>query len=97
MKLNIKNMGFADKMIFILGLTLSGVIVFVLVVGVIVALIKLFMDGKMHSVEIHSVPLLDDEPEAELIAAPYEQKHPDPAGKDDARPDRAAKVGAARS
>jgi hypothetical protein len=27
------------------------------------------MDDKMHSVQIHSAPMLDDEPEAELIAA----------------------------
>jgi hypothetical protein len=74
MRLNTKNMGFVDKMLFILGLTLSGVIAFVLVVGVIVALIKLYMDNKMHSVRIHSAPMLDDEPEAELIAASFEQR-----------------------
>ncbi|GIQ66755.1 hypothetical protein PACILC2_53230 [Paenibacillus cisolokensis] len=74
MKLNTKNMGFADKMLFILGLTLSGVIAFVLVVGVIVAVIKLYMDDKMRTVKIHSAPMLDDEQEPELIAAPFEQR-----------------------
>lgn len=74
MKLNTKNMGFADKMLFILGLTLSGVIAFVLVVGVIVAVIKLYMDDKMRTVKIHSAPMLDDEQEPELIAAPSEQR-----------------------
>ncbi|MFD0620216.1 hypothetical protein ACFQZR_22350 [Paenibacillus sp. GCM10027629] len=72
--MNTKNMGFADKTLFILGLTLCGVIAFVLVVGVIVALIKLYMDDKMHSVRIESAPILDDEPEAELITAPFEQR-----------------------
>jgi phosphatidylserine decarboxylase len=81
MRLNMKNMRFADKMLFILGLTLSGVMAFVLVAGVIVALIKLYMDNKMDAVQIHSAPLLGDEPEAELIAAPFEQ------GKDDERPE----------
>jgi phosphatidylserine decarboxylase len=81
MRLNMKNMRFADKMLFILGLTLSGVMAFVLVAGVIVALIKLYMDNRMDAVQIHSAPLLDDEPEAELIAAPFEQ------GKDDERPE----------
>jgi len=74
MRLTTKNMGFADKTLFILGLTLCGVIAFVLVVGVIVALIKLYMGDKMHSVRIESAPMLDDEPEAELIAAPFEQR-----------------------
>ncbi len=74
MKLNTKNMGFADKMLFILGLTLSGVIAFVLVVGVIVAVIKLYMDDKMRTVQVHSAPMLDDEQEPELIAAPFEQR-----------------------
>lgn len=61
-------------MLFILGLSLSGVIAFVLVVGVIVAVIKLFMEGKIHSIRDHSAPMLEDEPERGLIAAPIEQK-----------------------
>lgn len=67
-------MGFLDKMLFILGLTLSGVIAFVLVMGVIVAVIKLYMADKMHPVQIPSTPLLDDEPKAELMEAPFEQR-----------------------
>jgi len=72
-----KKMGFADKMLFILGLSLSGVIAFVLVMGVIVALIKLYLDDSMHSVRIDSDSMLDDKPEAELIASPFEQKRAD--------------------
>ncbi|RKN85317.1 hypothetical protein [Paenibacillus ginsengarvi] len=68
-----RNMGFADKALFILGLTLSGVITFVLVVGVIIAVIKLYMDEKLHPMEVISSPMLDDNPESELIAAPAEQ------------------------
>jgi hypothetical protein len=71
---NMKKMGFADKAIFILGLTLAGVITFVLVVGVIVAVIKFYMDSNKRSLQIDSDPILDDEPNAELIAAPFEQK-----------------------
>ncbi|WP_309122807.1 hypothetical protein [Paenibacillus sp.] len=57
--MDMKKMGFADKAIFILGLTLCGVIAFVLVVGVIVALLKLFMDGKLDAIPIRSSPLLE--------------------------------------
>jgi hypothetical protein len=69
-----KKMRFADKAIFILGLTLAGVITFVLVVGVIIAVLKYYMDNEKRSVLIHSGPIQDDEPEAALIAAPFEQK-----------------------
>jgi len=61
-------------MLFILGLTLSGVLTFVLVVGVIVALIKLYLDDKLPSVQRDSAPMLDDEPDTELVAAPSEQR-----------------------
>ncbi|TMV53029.1 hypothetical protein FE783_02255 [Paenibacillus mesophilus] len=71
--MNTKNMGFADKALFILGLTLSGVITFVLVVGVIIAVIKLYMEEKMHAMGTMSAPMLDNKPEAELIPAPSEQ------------------------
>jgi hypothetical protein len=40
-----KKMGL-DKAIFILGLTLAGVITFVLVVGVIIAVLKYYMDSE---------------------------------------------------
>jgi hypothetical protein len=67
-------MGAADKAILILGLILAGTIAFVLVMGVIIAVIKLFMEDKMRSVRIHSAPTLDHEPKAELVAAPFEQR-----------------------
>jgi hypothetical protein len=70
---NMKKMGFADRAIFILGLTLAGVITFVLVVGVIIAVLKFYMNSEKQSVQIHSSTILDDEPEAALIAAPFEQ------------------------
>jgi hypothetical protein len=69
-----KKMGFADRAIFILGLTLAGVITFVLVVGVIIAVLKFYMNSKKQSVQIHSGTIQDDEPKAALIAAPFEQK-----------------------
>ncbi|CAM4005798.1 hypothetical protein [Alicyclobacillus pomorum] len=61
MKLN-KSMGFADKALLILGITLAGVIAFVLVMGVIIAVIKLFMENNMRSVRINSAPMLFSEP-----------------------------------
>lgn len=72
--MNMKKMGFADRAIFILGLTLAGVLTFVLVVGVLIALVKFYMDSKKGSVQIHTGPILDDEPNAALIADPFEQK-----------------------
>lgn len=62
MRLN-KSMGFADKALLILGLTLAGVIAFVLVMGVIIAVIKLFMEDNMRSVRIDSAPTPLSEPE----------------------------------
>lgn len=73
MSMKKRNMGFADKALFILGLTLSGVITFVLVVGVIIAVLKLYMDEKLNPAEVISSPALDDKPESALIAAPAEQ------------------------
>lgn len=74
-EVNRKKMGFADRAIFILGMTLAGVIAFILVAGVIIAILKFFyMDSKKQSVQIHSVPMLDDEPKEALIAAPFEQR-----------------------
>ena len=58
-ELNKKNMGFADKALFILGLTLCGVVAFVLVAGVVVALLKWFMDGNPDALDIRAVPELE--------------------------------------
>lgn len=55
-----RDMDFGDKMLFILGMSLCGVIVFVLVVGVIVALFT-SRDGKKRTGTIDSVPMQDDE------------------------------------
>jgi hypothetical protein len=55
-----RNMDFGDKMLFILGMSLCGVLVFVLVVGVIVALFT-SRDGKKRMGTIDSVPMQDDE------------------------------------
>ncbi|AIE59908.1 hypothetical protein [Bacillus methanolicus] len=55
-----RDMDFGDKMLFILGMSLCGVIVFVLVVGVIVALFT-SRNGKKRTGTIDSVPLQDDE------------------------------------
>lgn len=69
-------MGIADRAIFILGLTLAGVITFVLVAGVIVAVIKFFMESNKPSVQIHTVTMLEnddnDEPKAALVVPPLE-------------------------
>lgn len=72
--MDMKKMGFTDKVIFILGITLAGVIAFVLVMGVIVAMFKFYMDSKMQSVHIHSAPMLDEEPEVTLNSVPIEQR-----------------------
>lgn len=55
-----RNMDVADKILFILGMSLCGVLVFVLVVGVIVALLTSW-DGKKLTGTIDSVPIQDDE------------------------------------
>ncbi|WP_227793645.1 hypothetical protein [Paenibacillus guangzhouensis] len=57
-----KKMGFADRVIFILGLTLAGVLTFVLVIGVIVAVIKFYMDNKERTIQVQSDPMLKDDP-----------------------------------
>ena len=45
-------MGFADRVIFILGLTLAGVILFVFIAGLIIAVLKIFMSSNKSSVQI---------------------------------------------
>lgn len=72
-----KKMGIADRAIFILGITLAGVITFVLVAGVIIAVLKFYMDSKKHSARVHSVPMLDDEPDAALTEAPLTDAPPE--------------------
>ncbi|WP_245583785.1 hypothetical protein [Paenibacillus terrigena] len=57
-----KKMGFADRVIFILGLTLAGVLTFVLVIGVIVAVLKFYMDSKERTIQVQPDPLLKDDP-----------------------------------
>ena len=55
-----RNMDFGDKMLFILGMSLCGVFVFVLVVGVIVALFT-SRDGKKRTGTIVAIPMQDDQ------------------------------------
>lgn len=59
-------MGFADRVIFILGLTLAGVLTFVLLVGVIVAILKFFMDRKERTIQVQPTPMLKDDPKGPL-------------------------------
>lgn len=68
-----KNMDFGDKILFILGMTLCGVFVFVLVAGVIVALFTSW-DGNKRKVTIDSVPMQDDEVVTALKGESDEQK-----------------------
>ncbi|USK34649.1 hypothetical protein LIT25_04615 [Bacillus sp. F19] len=51
---------FRDRILFILGMSLCGVFVFVLVAGVIVALLT-SRDGRKQTGTIDSVPMQDDE------------------------------------
>jgi large-conductance mechanosensitive channel len=51
-----KKMGFADRAIFILGLTLASVITFVIVAGVVVAVLKFYMESRERNVQIHAAP-----------------------------------------
>ncbi|MBD1379814.1 hypothetical protein [Metabacillus arenae] len=67
------NMGFRDKTLFILGMSLCGVFVFVLVVGVIVALFTSWYDKKRTGT-IDSIPMQDDEVAATLKAESDEQR-----------------------
>lgn len=59
-------MGFADRVIFILGLTLAGVLTFVLLVGVIVAILKFYMDRKERTIQVQPDPMLQDDPRSPL-------------------------------
>ncbi|MCR2807999.1 hypothetical protein [Paenibacillus soyae] len=57
--MNLKKLSITDRAIFILGLTLAGVITFVLVAGVALALLKMYLDlrqknGKGRAVMIRS-------------------------------------------
>lgn len=69
-----EKMGFADKMIFVIGLILSGVIAFALVMGVIVALIKYYFDSKKRTVKIHSIPVKKDAPPPARIPGLFKQR-----------------------
>lgn len=70
-----KNMDFGDKVLFILGMSLCGVFVFVLVMGVIVALFTSWY-GNNRKRTIDSVPMQDDKVPAELKAKSDEQRLP---------------------
>lgn len=59
-------MGFADRVIFILGLTLAGVLTFVLLVGVIVAILKFYMDRKERAIQVQPDLMLKDDPRSPL-------------------------------
>jgi hypothetical protein len=58
LKLEMKKLGFFDRVLFILGLTLAGVIAFVLVVGVFVALLKMYFNLKQN--ELPAVTMRKD-------------------------------------
>jgi hypothetical protein len=72
--MDMKKIGFADKMIFILGVILAGVFAFVILMGVIVALFKYYLDNKKEkqSTPIRSI-YVEDEQVMELKADPFEQ------------------------
>ena len=55
-----KNMDLGNKILFILGMSLCGVFVFVLVAGVIVALFTSWNGNKRNEM-IDSIPMQDDE------------------------------------
>ncbi|MCH5583958.1 hypothetical protein MK805_03145 [Shimazuella sp. AN120528] len=55
-----KNMDVENRILFILGMSLCGVLVFVLVVGVIVALFTSRVSKKLTGT-IDSIPIRDDE------------------------------------
>ena len=55
-----RNMDFGDKMLFILGMSLCGVLFFVLVVGVIVALFT-SRDGKKRTGTVDSITMQDNQ------------------------------------
>lgn len=71
--MNLKKMGIADKIIFILGLILGSIIAVILVLGVIVAALQIYAEGKKRFVQIRSVPVLDHESQEALASAPFEQ------------------------
>jgi hypothetical protein len=68
-----KNIDFGDKILFILGMSLCGVFVFVLVAGVIVALFTSW-DGNKRKRTIDSVLMQDGEVVTALKAESDEQR-----------------------
>ncbi|WP_147381780.1 hypothetical protein [Paenibacillus nanensis] len=68
-KLEMKKLGFFDRVLFILGLTLAGVVAFILVAGVIVVLLKMFLDLK-QSGKVHAVTMRKDVTDADQTGSP---------------------------
>ncbi|NOJ72634.1 hypothetical protein [Paenibacillus alvei] len=64
--MGMKEMGFADRVIFILGIILAGVLTFVLLVGVIVAVLTFYMDKKERAIQVQPDPMLKDDPRPPL-------------------------------
>ncbi|CAG7650231.1 hypothetical protein PAESOLCIP111_06034 [Paenibacillus solanacearum] len=76
--MDLKKLGLADKMIFILGIIMGSFIMTILVLGIIVAVLKMYADGKRQSVQIRSVPA-PDQPK-EMLAAETSGQVPPGAG-----------------
>lgn len=70
--MKIKNLGVTDKILVILGLTLAGVMTFVLFAGVVVALLQMFMDDEPTAAIQSASP--SDEPAA--LKAPSTEELP---------------------
>ena len=60
--MDMKKMNLSDRIIYILGLTLAGVLTFVVVAGVIVAVLKFYMDSKERTIQVQPGPALKDDP-----------------------------------
>lgn len=69
MKLEMRKLGFFDRVLLILGLTLAGVVAFVLVAGVVVVLLKMFLDLK-QTVKVHAVTMRKDVTDADESKSP---------------------------
>lgn len=58
--MNLKKMDFFDKMIYGFGLALGGVVLFVLLAGVVIALLSLLLEGKIRGDNVQAIPEADE-------------------------------------
>ena len=75
--MDMKKLSITDRAIFILGLTLAGVVTFVLVAGVALAMLKLYFDLRQKNGKVRTVTIRSEAAEAEPTDEPGEHSPSD--------------------